>query len=176
MSLLNCAHTRLTHHVPYTPAPCLHILPIVKTRLHAFTITDKRVTRLFYLVCAVSIVRHGLSRKNPRKATAPDFLPLKFIKFASNVIDSHLYNIIKDVEINKYSEEPKAELVRPIFKRNERDKVGNYRPVSILNGMSKIYERCIHNSLSSYAETILSNFISAFKKSYSSNHILLKVH
>lgn len=99
MSLLNCAHTRLTHHVPYTPAPCLHILPIVKTRLHAFTITDKRVTRLFYLVCAVSIVRHGLSRKNPRKATAPDFLPLKFIKFASNFIDSHLCNIItKDLE------------------------------------------------------------------------------
>ena len=40
--------------------------------------------------------------------------------------------------------------------------------------MSKIYERCIHNSLSSYAEIILSNFISADKKSYSSNHVLLR--
>ena len=41
--------------------------------------------------------------------------------------------------------------------------------------MSKIYERYIHNSLSSYAETILSNFISAYKKSYSSNHVLLRL-
>ena len=41
--------------------------------------------------------------------------------------------------------------------------------------MSKIYGRCIHNSLSSYAETILSNFISAYKKSYSSNHVLLRL-
>ena len=41
--------------------------------------------------------------------------------------------------------------------------------------MSNIYERCIHNSLSSYAETILSNFISACKKSYSSNHVLLRL-
>ena len=41
--------------------------------------------------------------------------------------------------------------------------------------MSKIYERCIHNSLSSYAETILSNFISACKISYSSNHVLLRL-
>ena len=41
--------------------------------------------------------------------------------------------------------------------------------------MSKIYERCIHNSLSSYAETILSNFISAYKKSYSLNHVLLRL-
>ena len=41
--------------------------------------------------------------------------------------------------------------------------------------MSKIYERCIHSSLSFYAETILSNFISAYKKSYSSNHVLLRL-
>ena len=41
--------------------------------------------------------------------------------------------------------------------------------------MSKIYGRCIHNSLSSYAETIFSNFISAYKKSYSSNHVLLRL-
>ena len=41
--------------------------------------------------------------------------------------------------------------------------------------MSKICERCIHNSYSSYAEIILSNFISACKKSYSSNHVLLRL-
>ena len=66
-------------------------------------------------------------------------------------------------------------LVRPIFKKNERRKIENYRPVSILNGMSKMYERCIHNSLSSYAETILSSFISAYKKRCNSNHVLFKL-
>ena len=40
--------------------------------------------------------------------------------------------------------------------------------------MSKTYERFIHNNLCSYAETILSSFISAYKKSYSSNHVLLR--
>ena len=54
-------------------------------------------------------------------------------------------------------------------------KLGNYRPVSELNGISKIYERYIHNSLSSYAKTILSSFISAYKKSYSSSHVLLRL-
>ena len=74
-----------------------------------------------------------------------------------------------------HSKEPKAALLRPIFKKNGRNKLGNYRPVIILNEMSKIYERCIHNSLSYYAETILSNFISAYKKSNSSNHVLLRI-
>ena len=41
--------------------------------------------------------------------------------------------------------------------------------------MSQIYERCIHNSLSSDADIILSNFISAYKKSYFSNHVLLRL-
>ena len=57
----------------------------------------------------VSIVQYGLRLKNARKATGPDFIPLKVIKFASNVIDSLLYNTtIKDLEKNKYSEEPKT--------------------------------------------------------------------
>ena len=37
--------------------------------------------------------------------------------------------------------------------------------------MSKIYEKHNHNSISSYAETILSNLISAYKKLFSSNHV-----
>ena len=41
--------------------------------------------------------------------------------------------------------------------------------------MSKIYERFFHNSLSSYTEKILSSFISAYRKSYSSNHVLLRL-
>ena len=113
---------------------------------------------------------------NPKKATGPDGIPIKVLKYASNIIDSHLCNIIiQDLEKDKYSEEPKTALVRPVFKKDERNKMENYRPVSILNGMSKIYERFIHDSLSSYAENILSNFISAYRKTYSSNHVLLRL-
>ena len=71
----------------------------------------------------VSIVKYGLRLKNPRKATGPDFIPLKVIKFASNVIDYHLYIIIiKELEKNRYSEEPKTALLRPIFRKIERSK------------------------------------------------------
>ena len=41
--------------------------------------------------------------------------------------------------------------------------------------MSKIYERCIRDCLSTYAETILSNFIWAYKIIYGSNHVLLRL-
>ena len=110
---------------------------------------------------------------DPKKATGPDSIPIKIIKYALNIIDSHF--IKKGFEEKQIFRGTKTALVRPIFKKNERNKLESYRPVSILSGMSKIYERFIHNCLSSYAESFLSKFVSAYRKSYSSNHVLLRL-
>ena len=93
-----CAPTRLTHHYHTSYAPTR------LTCLRAFTLTNKCLSRLFFvLCCVVSIVTYDLRLKNPRKG--PDFIPLKVIKFASNVINSHLCSIIiKDLEKYKHSE------------------------------------------------------------------------
>ena len=46
---------------------------------------------------------------------------------SANVIDSHLANIINnDITKNAFSEKAKVASVRPIFKKNEREKIGNY--------------------------------------------------
>ena len=46
---------------------------------------------------------------------------------------------------------------------------------SALNAFSKIYESFLHDNLSNFTEKILSKFASAYGKSYSSNHALLKL-
>ena len=114
--------TLLTHHwyAPYSSLTrdCAPYPPLL---------SPIRPLRAFFLLCcAVLIVRYGLRlKKNPRKATGPAFIPVKVIKFTSDVIDSHLYNIIKDLGKNKYSKEPKTARVRPIFQVNENCKIGN---------------------------------------------------
>ena len=55
--------------------------------------------------------------------------------------------------------------VRPIFKKDDRAEIKNYRPVSLLNIFSKICERFLHKNLTNYVETFLSKFISAYRKS-----------
>ena len=74
------------------------------------------------------------------KVTGPDGILLKFIRpSAWNVIDSHFANIInKDIDLNSYPENAKIAHVRPIFKKDERTKVKNYRPVRLLNIFCKI--------------------------------------
>ena len=91
-------------------------------------------------------------------------------------MNSHLMHIInKDLKENKFSENAKAVLVRPKYKKDDRGKIKNYRPVTLLKGFSKIYERFLHDSLSNFREKVLSKFVSADKKSYSSNDFLLKL-
>ena len=71
----------------------------------------------------------------------------------ANVIDCHLANIIdNDISLNKYSKHAKTATVRPIFKRDDRTKIENYRPVSLLNILSKIYEQFLHEHLTNYAD------------------------
>ena len=76
---------------------------------------------------------------------------------SANVIDCHLANIINnDISLNKYCKHAKTAKVRPIFKKDERKNINSYRPVSLLNIFSKIYERFLHENLTNYVETFLS--------------------
>ena len=85
-------------------------------------------------------------------------------------MNSHLMHIInKDLKENKFSENAKTALVRPKYKKDDRGKIKNYRPVTLLKGFSKTYERFLHDSLPNFREKVLSKFVSADKKSYSSN-------
>ena len=82
---------------------------------------------------------------NVNKAKGPDGISAKFVKMSANVNDCHLGNIINnDISLNKYSKHAKTATVRPIFKKDDRTKIKNYRHVSLLNIVSKIYERFLH--------------------------------
>ena len=62
-----------------------------------------------------------------------------------------------------------------MFKKGVRTEIGNYRPVSILNCFSEIYERFLHDQIASFSNESLSDFISAYRKGYSTNHVLIRL-
>ena len=80
-----------------------------------------------------------------------------------------------DIENYSVPDNTKVATVRPIYKKKSRNELENYRPVSLLNAFSKIYERYIHNSITPFVNNFLSIFISACRKSYSSNHVLIRL-
>ena len=75
----------------------------------------------------------------------------KLVRLPANVIDSHLCKIInKDQQNSSFPDAAKTASVRLIYKKKCRSTIENYRPVSMLNTFSKIYERYIHDSLIPY--------------------------
>ena len=83
---------------------------------------------------------------------------------SANIIDSHLTNIINsDLLKDSFSEDAKITPVRPVFKKKERDKVENYRPVIILNCFSKIYEKFLLEPFKPLIDTFLPEYIAAYR-------------
>ena len=63
--------------------------------------------------------------------------------------------------------------ITSIFKKKESDNVENYRPVSILPNLSKIYEKCMYIQIYEYLNKILSRWQCGFRQGYSAQHCLL---
>ena len=71
-----------------------------------------------------------IKKLNSKKATAPNKIPPKIAILSANITDSGLANIINHDLDNSFSDGPKIATVRPIYKKNNRDKIENYRPAS----------------------------------------------
>ena len=66
----------------------------------------------------------------------------------------------------------KADII-PIHKKKSKFDIENYRPVSILPVLSKIYERCMFDQMYSYFNQILSKHQCEFRQGHITQHSFL---
>ena len=52
----------------------------------------------------------------------------------------------------------------PGYKNKSKSFNDNYRPVSILSSLSKSYERCLHDQIQVFFDSILSKYQCGFRK------------
>ena len=110
------------------------------------------------------------------KSCGPDKIPPKILRLCSDVIDKPLTVIVNDtVSKCRFPDNAKNANVPPIYKKDDRSNKVNYRPVSLLNTLSKVLERWTKEKIEPFVDKILSKFISAYRKNYSSNHVLLRL-
>ena len=76
------------------------------------------------------------------------------------------------IENKKFPSELKCADITPIFKKLECILKKNYRPVSILPVVSKIFERIMQNQIKSYVEKYLSPFLCGYRKGYNTQYAL----
>ena len=67
-----------------------------------------------------------------------------------------------------------AEVI-PIFKKDDPLEKANYRPISLLPSLSKVYEKLIYQQLNAFFENKLSPLLCGFCSRYSTQHALLNL-
>ena len=65
--------------------------------------------------------------------------------------------------------------ITPIFKKDDPLDKSNYRPLSILPLLPKVYERIIYNQLSEHSEQFLNSILCGFRKGHNTQHPLFKL-
>ena len=62
--------------------------------------------------------------------------------------------------------------ITPAHKKDETTKKDNYKPISILPSVPKVFERQMYNQIYSYMSKYLSPFLCGFRKDYSTQQCL----
>ena len=86
------------------------------------------------------------------------------------ILNSNLNNTI---QTSAFPGQLKYADMKPVFKKDSRTDKKNYRPISILSNVSKIYERCLNKQLEEYFQALLCKYQCGFRKGYSVINALL---
>ena len=113
-----------------------------------------------------------MQRMDPKKAQGYDNIPSKLLRIGASGISSHVSQLVNHcLHVCEFPDIMKLADVSSLFKKNDNLKKDNYRPVSVLPSLSKVYERVMGQQLSDFFDKIFSALLSAFRKRYSCNQL-----
>ena len=113
---------------------------------------------------------------DPKKVVQSNDIPTKLIKSFSVFFSDYIYiNLNKCIKDGEYVEDFKKAEVRPLYKKDGRKEKSNYRPVSILSNVSKVYERCLYDQIYDFFENKFSKYQCGFCKGFNTQNSLLSM-
>ena len=111
-----------------------------------------------------------LSKLKNGKASGMSMIPNKILKSAKHIISESLTDIFNaSLEFNTFPDDLKVAGVTPIFKNGERNDLQNYRPISVLCTVKRVFEKLIYQQLYDYLmeNSILNNCQWGFRSAHS---------
>ena len=148
---------------------------IEKYKKHPSILAIKKISKNIFSFQKVSYedIIKETQNLDASKACQDTDVPTKIIKNNSDIFGDFTYqNFNHAVDTDIFPNVLKNANVSPVFKKESRTCETNYRPVSILPNISKIYERCMYKQMSIFFDEILSQYQCGFRKGFSSQYCL----
>ena len=124
--------------------------------------------------CMYENVCEEIKSLNISKACPKSTLPSKIIKDNYDFFALKLHNDLnRSIDDGEFPNNLKLADITPVHKKDDRTDKTNYRPVSILPAISKIYERIIFYQIDKFMDNKISKHQCGFRKGYSAQHCLI---
>ena len=144
--------------------------------IQAIADNDTLQTEFNFVPVEVAYVNDILNKLNPRKAVGCDSISQRLLRISAPVISLPLTNLINHFITNRvWPIVWRSSNIIPVFKKADEMDKSNYRPVSVLPALSKIYERVMYDQIYGTFINILSPNISGYLKGHSRCTALLKM-
>ena len=102
---------------------------------------------------------------NTSKASGPDFVHAKLLKEGANILSKHLCKLFNmSLSSSYFPNKWKLGNVVPVCKKGDKTDPANYRPISLLCCMGKVFEKCVFKYLHNYlnSENLITKVQSGF--------------
>ena len=119
-------------------------------------------------------IEQQLKNLNLKKTCQDTDMPTKILKENFNFLAQFVLKNCKEVITTSTSLNIlKHANVRHVYKKDSRNKVRNYRPLSISSNLSEVCEKCLLNEMATHFDNILSKYQWGLKKGFSSQQCLI---
>ena len=116
-----------------------------------FSATNKNSNSLFLTPSCPQEVFNVIKKLKTKKARRTNDVETVFIKYANPVISKFLSDMFNVCLCEgRYPDLLKIAEVVPIFKKGERNKMINYRPISLLSQFNNIFEKLLYIRIYTY--------------------------
>ena len=130
----------------------------------------------FFQKVAPDTVEKEVRSLNPKKATTHKNIPPKILKSNSDVCVEPLTQIFNDcIEKSTFPDELKCADVSSLPKNGSTNTRTNFRPISVLPKVSKLFERIMDKQIVVYITPFLSSLLCGFRQGYSAQHALVRL-
>ena len=135
---------------------------------------QKSIVFRFNTVLPDQVLKHILDM-DPKKSSSGE-ISAKVLKLAKEEVLIPITECInKCITTNTFPDELKNADIIPIFKKKDPNDKSNYRPISLLPTISKIFEKILNDQITMFAENVLSNKLCGFRKGYSTQIAILNL-
>ena len=102
-------------------------------------------------------------------------IPIKILKQSTLCFPKLTNYVNESLTNNKFPDTLKLSDITPVFKKLGPSDKANYRPVTILPLVSKVFKKILYDPLYGYIEHFLNQLLCGFRKARSTQHALFRL-